>query len=86
MDFPKVSPLFKKIIIYGHNLKNPSFQIWKAGDWKELTPTETQEDAQEWSKSFTFDKPYKTVKLRVNFLDLVPGKDSVEIYEIEMYK
>ena len=86
MDFPKVSPLFKKIKIYGHNLKNPSFQIWKAGDWKELKPTETQEDVQEWSKSFTFDKPYKTVKLRVSFSDLVPGKDSVEIYEIEMYK
>ncbi|MBR6372397.1 MAG: hypothetical protein IKS20_04380 [Victivallales bacterium] len=85
MDFPRVSPKFKTIKIYGYNLKNASFTILKAGEWKTITPVEVKEDAQDWSKTFTFDNVYKTVKLRISFNDLKVGQDDIELYEIEMY-
>ncbi|MBO4511858.1 MAG: hypothetical protein J5746_03755 [Victivallales bacterium] len=85
MDFPKVSPKFKTVKLYGYNMKNPTFTIWKAGEWKTITPVDVKEDAKEWSKTFTFDNVYKTVKFRVTFNDLKTGKDDIELYEVEMY-
>ena len=85
-DFPRVSPLFRTIKVYGYNLKNPSVTIWKAGEWRELKPVEVKENAEEWSKTLTFDKEYKSVKVRITFNDLKSGTDEIEIYEVEMYK
>ncbi len=85
MNFPKVSPKFKTIKLYGYNLKNPTFTIWKAGEWRPITPVETKENKDEWSKTFTFDKLNRTVKVRITFNDLKVGTDEVEIYEVEMY-
>ncbi len=85
INFPKVSPKFKTIKLYGYNMKNPTISIWKAGEWRKLEPVEIKENAEEWSKTFVFDKLNKTVKVRFTFSGLITQKDFVEIYEVEMY-
>lgn len=80
MQFPSFVPKFSRIVIHGQNLDGTLVKIWKAGEWKTLTPVDVK--TGKYLLDYSFDKPYSTVKVR---LEMPNTKVKGAIYEIEMY-
>ena len=80
MQFPSFVPKFSRIVVYGQNLDGTSVKIWKAGEWKTLTPVDVK--SGKYLLDYTFDKSYSTVKVRLE-MPKTGGKGA--IYEVEMY-
>lgn len=84
LNFQKRPPAFSRIAVYGQNVQGASVRIWKFGEWKILTPQKVEK--KENSVLLDFGEPNKSVKVRIDFNGLQPGKDFVELYEIEFLK
>ena len=77
--FPEDAPTFSKINIFGSNIGGAKVQKRKGGEWISLDPEKT--DKGEYSLSFDYSEPQRTVKLRIEF-----PRERVELYEIELLK
>ena len=83
LNLRKNLPVFSKIGIYGSNVGGATVQIWKAGEWKTLTPKNVERTT--YSTVLDFGEELKTVKIRFDF-PLKSRRDKVELYEIELLK
>ena len=77
LSFPKFTPAFKRIAVYGWHLKDMKVKARIDGDWKELVPV--KRDSAEFHEILDLGETVRTVKLRFEF----PQKQ-VELYEIEL--
>ena len=80
MQFPSFVPKFSRIAVHGQNLDGTVVKIWKSGEWKTLSPVDVK--TGKYLLDYTFDKPYSTVKVRLE-MPKTGGKGA--IYEVEMY-
>ena len=83
LNFRKNPPKFSRIRIFGYNMGDPAVRIWKFGEWKKLTPKETENG--KYSVLLDFGEELKSVKVRIDFLKKA-SKNPVELYEIELLK
>ena len=80
MQFPSFVPKFSRLVVHGQNLDGTMVKIWKSGEWKTLTPVDVK--TGKYLLDYSFDKPYSTVKVR---LEMPNTRGKGAIYEIEMY-
>ena len=79
LSFSRFLPVFRELRLFGANIGQAKVEIRKDGDW--FAPT-ADEETGEFSKTFKFAEPLRTVKLRFSLPKLKKGVP--EIYEIEM--
>ena len=77
LSFPKLTPTFTRLAVYGWRLRDMKVKARIDGDWKELVPA--KRDSAEFHEILEFGETVRTVKLRLEF----PQKQ-VEVYEIEL--
>lgn len=79
--FPKFTPRFTKVRVYGMGIENLSIDVRKGGAWRTLKPINVKR--KKWMTELEFGAPVTTVKMRFNF-PLTQGKRHIEIYELEL--
>ena len=78
LSFPKFTPVFERIAVYGHHVGDLRVKVRERGDWVVLTPVKTERS--EFGVKLEFGRAVRTVKLRLEF----PVGGVVELYEIEL--
>lgn len=77
MAFPKFTPAFSRISVYGYNLEGMRIKVCRLGEWRELKPSSVT--TGDYALTYDFGEILKPSKLRLEFV-----KRDVEIYEIEL--
>jgi len=83
LNFRKDLPKFSKIGIYGSYSGEPKVRIWKAGEWKNLTPKNVERT--KYAAVLDFGEELRSVKIRIDFAKQ-PRHRKIELYEIELLK
>lgn len=81
VSFPNFTPRFTVARVWGANVGTLAVDIRKNGVWQTLDPKGVK--LEKWMTELDFGEPVTTVKVRFRF-PMKPGKNEIEVYELEL--